>query len=57
LILSLFAIGLLWEIKDAIVPYEKHGWWGGEGFSWKDLVANVIGIGLGLALYDLFISN
>ncbi|MGH7595552.1 MAG: hypothetical protein ACREOI_04330 [bacterium] len=46
----LFAIGLLWEIKDALMPYEKYGWWGGEGFSWKDLAANIVGIALGLAL-------
>lgn len=49
-IVLLFAIGLLWEIKDALMPYEKYGWWGGEGFSWKDLTANIIGIALGLTL-------
>lgn len=46
----LCAIGLLWEIKDALMPYEKYGWWGGEGFSWKDTAANLVGIVLGLAL-------
>jgi VanZ family protein len=52
-IILLFAIGLLWEIKDALMPYEKYGWWGGEGFSWKDLIANIIGIALGLALRSM----
>jgi hypothetical protein len=32
------------------VPHKKYGWWGGEGFSWKDLTANMIGIFVGLAL-------
>ncbi len=48
----LFAIGLLWEIKDALLPYEKYGWWGGEGFSWKDLTANMIGMAVGVALHS-----
>lgn len=39
-----FALGLGNEIKDALVPYEKYGRIGGEGFSWKDLFANVVGI-------------
>ncbi len=37
-------IGSLWEWKDAYMPYEKYGWFGGEGFSWKDLIADGIGV-------------
>lgn len=37
-------IGALWEQKDAVMPYEKYGWFGGEGFSWKDLIADFVGI-------------
>jgi hypothetical protein len=51
-ILSLWGIGLLWEVKDAVTPHEKYGWWGGEGFSWKDKMANMIGIAIGLALHS-----
>lgn len=37
-------LGSLWEWKDSIMPYEKYGWIGGEGWSWKDLIADSIGI-------------
>ena len=37
-------IGALWEIKDGYMHCEVYGWWGGEGFSWKDLIADSIGI-------------
>ena len=35
---------VVWEIKDALVPWEKYGCIGGEGFSNKDLLADCIGI-------------
>ena len=38
------AAGFFWEVKDAIVPWEKYGRWGGEGFSSKDLIADIGGI-------------
>ncbi len=44
----LLILGVLWEIKDALLPYERAGFWGGDGFSWKDLVANGLGIGFGI---------
>ncbi|HEA19674.1 hypothetical protein LCGC14_2100560 [marine sediment metagenome] len=37
-------IGSLWELKDSIMPWEKYGFWGGDGFSWKDLIADFVGI-------------
>ena len=46
----LLMIGILWEIKDALLPYEKVGFWGGDGFSWKDLMANIAGIAVGYVL-------
>lgn len=33
-----------WEVKDAFVPYEKYGKLGGDGFSTKDLLADIAGI-------------
>lgn len=53
-ILTAIAISLgfwwLWEVKDALVPYEKVGWLGGDGFSWKDGLAATLGIGLSVIL-------
>lgn len=49
LLIVLF-LGLLWEIKDAIFPYESFGFLGGDGFSYKDLTADIIGILLGCLL-------
>ncbi|HPI67298.1 MAG TPA: hypothetical protein PKZ16_02025 [bacterium] len=43
------ALGVAWEVKDALIPYEKYGrFWGGGGFSYKDMAANIAGIGVGL---------
>jgi len=36
-------LGLVKEIKDALVPCEKYGKWGGEGFSYKDMAYNFAG--------------
>lgn len=38
------ALGILWEIKDGFVPYEKYGKIGGEGFSKKDVIRDLTGI-------------
>lgn len=48
---GLLVFGVLWEVKDGFIGYVKWGWWGGDGFSWRDLVANVIGIILGTFIY------
>lgn len=34
-----------WELKDAVWPWEDHGWWGGEGFSGKDFAWSAAGVG------------
>ena len=34
---------VLWEVKDHFMPWQKYGWWGGEGFCWRDLVAGSAG--------------
>jgi len=39
------------EIKDAILPWEKVGWIGGDGFSYKDLVWSLVGTGLALTIH------
>jgi len=36
--------GIIWEVKDALIPYEKVGWWGGDGFSWRDIVWDIGGV-------------
>ena len=43
-------LGLAKECIDAMLPYEKYGRWGGDGFSKYDLAYNVAGIGLGVLI-------
>ena len=40
-----FYLGLAKECIDALLPWEKYGSWGGDGFSKYDLYYNVLGIG------------
>ena len=40
------ALGILKETTDALLPYEEVGPIGGDGFSFADIGANLIGIGL-----------
>ena len=44
-ILYSFGLGLLKETSDALLPWEKYGAWGGDGFSKYDLYYNIAGIG------------
>jgi len=44
--------GFLWEVKDSLFPYEKYGQWGGEGFSSKDLIADMAGVAIGYGIYQ-----
>ena len=41
-----FGLGVTKEVIDALVPWEKYGSWGGDGFSKYDLAYNVAGIGV-----------
>ena len=41
-----FYLGLGKECIDAVLPWEKYGRWGGDGFSKYDLLYDVAGIGL-----------
>lgn len=46
--------GAFWfgnEVKDAVLPYEKVGWVGGDGFSYKDLLWSLAGAGLALTVF------
>ena len=45
-ILYSFYLGLGKECIDAILPWEKYGRWGGDGFSKYDLYYDMAGIGL-----------
>jgi uncharacterized protein YfiM (DUF2279 family) len=40
-------LGVANEVKDALMPWEKYGKIGGEGFSAKDMLANIAGITIG----------
>lgn len=44
-ILYSFYLGLGKECIDALLPWEKYGRWGGDGFSKYDLIYNIAGIG------------
>jgi hypothetical protein len=44
-ILYSFYLGLTKECIDAVLPWEKYGRWGGDGFSKYDLAYNLAGIG------------
>lgn len=56
---------LLWEVKDAIIAWEDRQYmthividynWGGDGFSWKDMVSAWAGAGLTVALTILIVN-
>ena len=48
------SLGILKETSDALLPYEKYGRIGGDGFSKYDLYYNIAGIGLAYALDKLW---
>ena len=45
-----FGLGLTKEVIDALVPWEKYGRWGGDGFSKYDLYYDIAGIGLAVLI-------
>lgn len=44
--LMAIGLGVLYEVKDGLCPYEIFGYWGGEGFSFMDLQNDIIGVGV-----------
>ena len=44
-------LSIAWEIKDSLIRWEEAGFWGGDGFDWKDHIAVSIGQ-LGQGLFD-----
>jgi len=53
--LQVLGYGVLWECKDALIPYEKAGFIGGEGFSVNDLMMDFSGVvihRLGVLIYN-----
>jgi uncharacterized protein YfiM (DUF2279 family) len=46
--------GFLWEVKDGFVSWEKYGELGGEGFSSKDFLADILGVFIGWSFYKLY---
>jgi len=53
-ILYTFYLGLGKECIDAILPWEKYGRWGGDGFSKYDLTYNIAGITLAILLDNIW---
>ena len=49
--------GVVWEIKDGYVNWQDFGAIGGDGFSYKDIVADAIGVGYSLHLFDPMIER
>lgn len=49
--------GILWEVKDSYVNWQDFGFIGGDGFSYKDVVADGVGIGFSLHLFDPVIKR
>ena len=49
-----FYLGLGKECMDALLPWEKYGAWGGDGFSKYDLYYNIAGIGLAYTIDKLW---
>ena len=45
-----FYLGLTKECIDAVIPWEKYGAWGGDGFSKYDLYYDVLGIGVAVLM-------
>ena len=56
-IIFVTAFALLWEIKDGYMDYKRWGWWGGEGFSWRDLCADIIGACFAYGLIALYLAK
>lgn len=50
------SFNVLWEVKDGFLPYEKIGFLGGDGFSWKDASATQFGIMIGYGFKQLFVE-
>ena len=53
-VLYSFYLGLGKECIDAILPWEKYGRWGGDGFSKYDLAYDVAGIGVAFLIDKLW---
>ena len=53
-ILYSFYLGLTKECIDAILPWEKYGRWGGDGFSKYDLAYDIAGIGVAFLIDKLW---
>jgi len=37
-------LGTAWEVKDGLLPYERFGYAGGEGFGRGDMICNLSGV-------------
>jgi hypothetical protein len=43
-VVTSLTLGFAWEVKDAFMPREKYGPIGAEGFCWRDLTADAVGV-------------
>lgn len=48
---------LMWEIKDGFMYWEDMGRWGGDGFSIKDFLADMVGMALAQITLEVFDSR
>ena len=51
----ILVLGTVWEVKDALLPWERIGILGGEGFSVNDLKCDIAGIAIhriGVLVYN-----
>ena len=53
-VLGTLILGIMFEVKDGYIKYEDFGWWGGDGFSWKDIFADAIGIAVAQIVLRVF---
>ena len=56
-VLYTVSLGILKETIDALVPYEKYGSYGGDGWSNADIKANLLGLGTGYLIDKLWENN
>jgi len=48
--------GFLWEVKDSLISYKDFGRMGGDGFDYKDFLADCAGIFLSYELEKIHIN-
>jgi len=50
--LGAVTFAVCWEVKDGFMPWERYGWWGGDGFSWRDVAAGACGVAVSWVMLE-----